>query len=180
MAESTLQAKRYAQAAFEIAQERKDLDIWQSDLQKIAILAQNEDFVKVMENPKFAFENKKKLLDSQLKKLNPLALNLAYILTNNQKFSLMAAVFEEFQVLLDDFRAIEKAEITTAVPLSENEKQKIVNFLSNLTGKKVIVEEKVDPGIIGGMIARVGGKIIDGSTSSQLAALRKELINAGR
>ena len=66
MAQNVLQAKRYAQAVFEIAQERKELDRWQSDLRKIAVLAQNTEFVTIIENPRFPFESKAKLLERQL------------------------------------------------------------------------------------------------------------------
>lgn len=180
MAESTLQSKRYSQAVFEIAQEHDELDKWKNDLERIAVLARNSDFVSVMENPKFSFEDKAKLLNSQLRGLSPKALNLAYILTNQGKFSLISQVYEDYLQMLDDFRRIDQAEVTTAIPLDEAEISKLTQQLGTITGKRVIITEKVDPGIIGGMIARVGGKIIDGSTRSQLAALKNDLASAER
>jgi F-type H+-transporting ATPase subunit delta len=179
LAESTLQSKRYSQAVFEIAKENNELDKWKNDLERISSLAQNRELVSIMENPKFSFEDKSKLLNNQLRGLSQKALNLAYIMTNRGKFSLITAVYNDYQQFLDILRGIDKAEVTTAVPLDEAEKAKLAQHLGTITGKNIEIIEKVDPTIIGGMIARVGGKIIDGSTSSQLAALKNELANTG-
>jgi F-type H+-transporting ATPase subunit delta len=178
LAENTLQAKRYSKAVFEIAQERNELEKWQSDLQKMAVLAQNAEFISVMENPSFSFQNKSRLLESQLKGISPLASNLALILTSQGKFRLIEGINAAYQELLDSFYGIDKAEVITAVPLDDQERLKLSNYLSGITGKKIVLKEKVDPHIIGGVIARVSGKIIDGSTSSQLASLKNEFINA--
>lgn len=178
MAESTLQAKRYSKAVFEIARERNELEKWQSDLQKMVVLAQNAEFVSVMENPSFSFQRKSQLLESQLKDISPLALNLALILTSLSKFRLIEGINAAYQELLDSFNGIDKAEVITAIPLDNQERLKLSNYLSGITGKKIVLKEKVDPRIIGGVIARVGGKIIDGSTSSQLASLKNEFVNA--
>jgi F-type H+-transporting ATPase subunit delta len=180
LVESTLQSKRYAKAVFEIAQEHQDFDTWQRDLQQMTALALNSEIATVMENPKFSFENKTRLLNNQLKSINRLALNLTYILTQDGNFSLISAISQDYQDLLDNFRGIDKAEIITAIPLDDKEKNKLTEQLGAITGKKIILTVKVDSGIIGGIIARVGGRIIDGSTRNQLAALKNELANAGR
>lgn len=175
MAAKTLKAKRYSQAIFEIAKERDAFDKWQENLQNIAILAQNPEFVSVMENPKFSLEEKYKLLDVQLKNIDPMALNLAYILTSKGNFGLIIDIYAGYQEILDSYRGIDKAEVTTAVALNEKERQQLAERLSVMTGKKIIMTMNVDPSIIGGVIAKVGEKIIDGSTKSQLVALRNGL-----
>ena len=179
MAGSLLQAKRYSQAVFEIALEREELDQWQSDLHKLVTLAQNPDFVSIMDNPRFPFEGKSRLLDSQLPDIGPLARNLAHTLVAKGNFGLVSHILEYYQEMLDKYRGIEKAEVTTAIPLDEEDKLKLAESLSALAGKKIQMTLKVDPGILGGVIAKMGGKIIDGSTRSQLIALKNALINAG-
>jgi F-type H+-transporting ATPase subunit delta len=179
LAQKTLQAKRYAQAIFEIAKEHDEFDKWQGDLQRIAVLAQNPEFVSVMGNPKIPFAQKFKLLNLELKNSSPMALNLAYILVSKDRFELITDTSIAYQQILDEYRGIEKAEVTTAVPLDEKERQKIADRLSRITGKKIVMTVKVDPDIIGGMIAKVGEKIIDGSTKSQLENLKRELAGAG-
>jgi F-type H+-transporting ATPase subunit delta len=107
-----------------------------------------------------------------------MALNLAYILTNKGIFGLIADVYAGYQRLLDNYRGIEQAEVTTAVPLDEKDRQQLAERLGAITGKKVIMTVHVDPDIIGGVVAKVGEKIIDGSTRSQLAAMKNELESA--
>jgi len=179
LAENTLQAKRFSQAVFEIAREHHEIDKWQNDLQKIAILVQNEEFVAVMENPRFSFEDKAGLLEKHLKGIDRKVLNLAFILIRDGKFSLIKDVYSGFQMLVDDQRGIEKAEIITAIPLDENERAGMAERLGEIIGKKIILTEKIDSDIIGGIIVRVGGKILDGSTRTRLVALRNDLINMG-
>jgi F-type H+-transporting ATPase subunit delta len=179
LAEKTLHAKRYSQAIFEIAKERNAFDKWQENLQKIGALAQNLEFVSVMENPQFPAEEKYKLLDVQLKNIEPLALNLAYMLTSKGVFGLITDIYADYQKILDNYRGIDKAEVTTAIPLDEKEKQQLAERLGAITGKKIILTMHIDPNIIGGVIARVGEKIIDGSTRSQLMALKNELESSG-
>jgi F-type H+-transporting ATPase subunit delta len=176
LAIDTLQAKRYSQALFEIALERKELDKWNMDLQKLSALSGNIEFTSVMENPKFSFEKKAKLLETQIKGINQLAANLAYLLTGKGSFSLISDIFSEYRLMLDDYRGIEKAEVTTAVQMDENEITRLAEQLGTMSGKKVTMSLHVDPQIIGGIIVRIGGKIIDGSTRGQLAALKNELL----
>ena len=179
MAISTLQSKRYSQAAFEIALEHQETDVWQRDLGKAVHLAQDKEFVSVMENPKYSLDDKKKLINNQLKGIRPMSLNLIYILTGQGKFSLITEIYHDYLELLDSHRGIDRAEVITAIPLEAEEKAELSRRLEAITGKKVIITEKIDPDILGGMIAKVGGRIIDGSTRSQLSALKNELINAG-
>jgi F-type H+-transporting ATPase subunit delta len=180
LAETTIQAKRYAQAAFQIAQEQHDIESWLADLGKIATLSQVQEFVDAVNNPALADQAKKNLLDSQFKTTNKMALNLVYLLVAKGKFSLVKGIFEAFRQLVDELQGIDKAEVTTAIALDSEEKQRVVEYLGKVRGKKVVITEKVDDRIIGGIIARVGGKIIDGSTASRLTALGNELAEAGR
>jgi len=179
LAVNTLQAKRYSQAIFQIALQRKELELWQSDLNKIAALGRNVDLAGAIDNPRFSFEQKSRLLKSQLKDISPLALNLAFILTNRGNFNLINEIVTDYQGLMDDYKGIDKAELITAIALDDVEKGRLIAYLESITGKKIVLIERVDPTIVGGLIARVGGKIIDGSTLSQLALLRDNLSRAG-
>ena len=89
-------------------------------------------------------------------------------------------IADEYQQLLDSYRGIEQAEVTTAIPIDDEAKLKLGKCLGAIVGKKVVLKPEVDPSIIGGIIARIGGKLLDGSTRSKLAALKKELIGAGK
>ncbi len=168
-------ARRYSQAVFNIALERKELDSWQSELEKIASLGEDAAFLALLENPKVRFEDKAKLLSERLGAISPLALNLAYLLVTRGRLSMAGDIAEEYQRLLNSYRGIEQAEVITAVPLDAKDRQKLEEQLGAVVGKKVVLETKVDPSLIGGIVARIGGRLLDGSTRSKLMALRNEL-----
>ena len=77
--------------------------------------------------------------------------------------------------MLDSYRGIEQAEVTTVIPLGDEYEQKLTEHLGAIVGKKVVLKPEVDSRLIGGIVARIGDKLIDGSTRSKLAALREEL-----
>jgi F-type H+-transporting ATPase subunit delta len=168
-------ARRYSQAVFNIALERNELDRWQSDLRKIAGLGEDAVFIALSENPKVRFEDKAKLLAKRLGEINPLALNLVYLLVTRGRLSLAGDIADEYQRLLDSYRGIEQAEVITAVPLDDKDKRKLEERLGAMVGKKVVLKSRVDSSLIGGIVARIGGKLLDGSTHSKLMALRNEL-----
>ena len=171
-------ARRYAQAVFSIAMERNELDRWQSDLGKIASLVEDATIVAVLESPKFHFDDKAKLLSAQLGDVNPLALNLVYHLVTRGRLGLMSEIADEYQRLVDSYRGVEQAEVITAISLGDEDKLMLRERLETVVGKTVELKPKVDASLIGGIIARIGDKLIDGSTRGKLEALKKDL--AGR
>ena len=173
-------ARRYAQAVFEIALEKKELERWQSDLQKIASTVGDVAFLAALESPKIKFDDKIKFVSERLSDISPLALNLVRLLITRAGIGMIGAIAEEYRRLLDSYRGIETAEVITAIPLDAEDMQKLTKNLGALVGKKVVLKSEVDPGVIGGFVARVGGKLLDGSTRSKLAALRRELVGAER
>jgi len=172
--------QRYAQAVFEIALETKELDRWQSDLQRIASLAEDDTILAFLESPKIQFDDKAKLLSERLKDVNPLVLNLVYLLAARGILRSLGDITNDYQQLLNSYRGIETAEVFTATNLDEKDKQRLAEHLSAIVGKKVALKTEVEPGLIGGVIAKIGGKLLDGSTRSKLEALRKEMVRAGR
>ena len=173
-------ARRYSQAVFNIALETKKFDKWQSDLRKIASLSEDATLIALLESPKFRFDDKAKLLSERLGDINPLALNLVYLLVTRGRLGMIGDIADGYQQLLDSYRGIERAEVTTAIPLDKEDKLRLGKRLGAVVGKKVVVKPEVDSSLIGGIIARVGGKLLDGSTRSKLAALKRELAGVGR
>lgn len=172
---ATISSKRYAQAIFQIAGEKKDFNKWQTDLKKIARLLTDQEYFSIIGNPVISFDLKAKLTKQKLGSINPLALNLAYLLVAKNKFRNAEHISKEFECLLDEYYGIKRAEVVTAVQLSESDKKSISNKLEKMIGAKVAVEFKVDPAILGGIIVRVNGSLVDGSLHGKLNALKKEL-----
>ena len=173
-------AKRYSQAVFEIALETKELDRWQSDLKKIVGIVGDAAFMALLESPKFHFADKAKLLSERLEGINPLALNLVLLLVTKSRLDIIGDIADEYQRLLDSYRGIEQAEVMAAIPLSDEDKLKLAEHLGAIVGKKVVLKSEVDSRLIGGIVARIGGKLLDGSTRGKLVALGRELAGAGR
>jgi F-type H+-transporting ATPase subunit delta len=171
-------ARRYARAVFEIALEENELERWQSDLQKVVEATANEQLLAVLESPKIKFEEKSRLL-SHLGGVSPLALNLVRLLVARGGVHVLPQIAAAYDHLVDDYRGIQTAAVVTAIRLDNKDKEKLAEELGAMVGKKVQLEASVDPAIIGGIVARVGGRLLDGSTRSKLTALKKELAGGG-
>jgi F-type H+-transporting ATPase subunit delta len=171
-------ARRYSQAIFRMALQEKDLNRWQSDLRKVATLLKDNALASLIANPEVTGEAKLKTLSQRLGDVNPLVIKLVLLLAAKGKLAVIDDIAEEYQALVDNYRGVEGteiAEITTAIPLDNDYQLKIAQRITEIVGKPVMLRPKVDPAIIGGIIIRVGDKLIDGSLRSKLAALRKDL-----
>lgn len=169
-------ARRYAEAVFEIAHQNNELDRWLTDLGKIAQLTRDTEMLSWLENPKVPFTQKSGILKKNLgPEVSPLALNLVYIMITKNIIRYAGAIAREYRALVDENRGIATAGVTTAAPLGETEKADLIARLSSVTGKKIELETRIDPAIIGGFVARVGDKLLDGSTKSKLTALKQKM-----
>ncbi len=171
-------AIRQAQEVFQTALRKKELNRWQSDLRRIASLIKDATLLALLENPEVRFDDKAKVLSERLGEINPEALKLVAQLVAKNRLTLIADIADEYQRLLDNYRGIEGAEVaevTTAIPLDDEDKLRLAQRITSLVGKPVVLKPKVDPSLIGGIIIKVGDKLIDGSVRSKLAALRKTL-----
>jgi F-type H+-transporting ATPase subunit delta len=167
--------KRYAQAALELATERDELESWQLGLRKIADLAADAKLLGLLENPRLSFEVKKRLLEERLGKINPLALNLACLLTSRSRLRFAGDISQHYDSLLDANRGIEHAEVVTALPLDNRDKERISRQLGQIMGRTIVVDAEVDSSVVGGFVAKIGDTLIDGSLRGKLEALRRSL-----
>jgi F-type H+-transporting ATPase subunit delta len=166
-------AKRYAQAAFAVALEQGSPDRWLGDLDALSDLVAQPEAAAVLQSDRVPDAEKHILLKAALSGVDPAVLNLARLLVAKRRIRLAPQVREEFGNLLDAYKGRARATVTTAVPLTDEQKVEIAASLSRITGKTVSVEQAVDPEIVGGLVARVGDTLIDGSTRSRLVALKK-------
>jgi F-type H+-transporting ATPase subunit delta len=170
--------KRYAQAAFELATEKNEFENWQEGLKKMAEVSGIEELMALLQSPRLPFDAKKELLQKQLGGINPLAFNLALLLVNKGSFKLSSDIFRQYNDLLDTHRGIERAKVTAAIPLSNEDKNTISRRLGKAVDRKVAIDAQVDVSIIGGFIARIGDMLIDGSIRQRLESLKKSLVEA--
>lgn len=168
-------AKRYAQAAFEIARGRSSLEEWTKDLALVAMVMADPQVAAILGSAKQALADRYRLLEAILEGIDPLVMNLAKLLVAKGRVGIASQIAEAYRDLVDEHTGVAHARVLTAVPLADAERQAVEEKLSQITGKKVIAHLEVEPAIVGGLVARVGDRLIDGSTRSKLLALKKAL-----
>ena len=104
--------------------------------------------------------------------------NAAGLLARRKRFFALPAIAVELDRLSDENAGIARATVTSAEPLSEAYEQRLVQELSALTGKKIVLQRKQDPELLAGLVVRIGDQVIDGSAKSTLAELASQLLSA--
>jgi len=168
-------AKRYAEAAYLIAREDGKQDAWLADLTSMATLFADPDAQALLQNSSVPPAGKAQLVEKGLAGVDPLVLNLARILLRRNKTALGPQIREAFQELVDASKGISHATVTSAVPLTADDAKAVTEKLTTITGGPVVVETVVDESILGGLVVRIGDRLIDGSTKSRLVALKQQL-----
>ena len=169
-------ARRYAQAVFAIALEQGEPDRWLDDLALLSDAMANDDFANFLDAPQPTLSQKINLIEETLgDSVSRLALNLISLLASRNSARLAPSITESYQEMLDEYNGIERAEIVSAVTLSDDQQQRIETMLKDIVGKNITATSRVEPHILGGFVARVGDKVIDGSTRTRLDDLRRQL-----
>jgi F-type H+-transporting ATPase subunit delta len=168
-------AKRYAQAVLSLAKERGTLDAWHEDLRQLSVLMSDPALASFFASPKPTEDQKRAVLEQALVNGQPEAKNLARLLLERERLDDLPAIYELFEAGVRAERGIVVADVTTAEPLGPIEQALVKERLEAMTGKQVELSLRVDPEIIGGIVARFGFMWVDGSFISQLRRLRARL-----
>lgn len=169
-------ARRYAQAVFELAQERGDAAAWQDSLRQIAEFMSDPEVRRVLENARVSQEAKQRLVAAALADLPGLALNFARLLVRKGRTNLAWQIAEQFNQMLEAQSGISRARAITAVPIGDAEREALERRLEEQLGRKVVLEPEVDPNLLGGVVIQIGDRLIDASTRAKLRALRESLV----
>jgi F-type H+-transporting ATPase subunit delta len=173
-------ASRYAKALFEVAlQERADLDQVDRDLQAvIAMMRVSPDLAAASNRRTVTDAARKSLMEavSKAMALTTPVTKLLVLLADNGKLHYLPDLAEAYRERLLAHKNIVRAEVTSAAPLSPEKTKAVEESLSKSTGKKVELSTRVDPGLLGGLVAKIGSTVYDGSVRTQLERLRKELV----
>ncbi|MBM3944090.1 MAG: ATP synthase F1 subunit delta [SAR202 cluster bacterium] len=173
-------ARRYAEAAFELALEEKALDGWADDLATIARGLESEDLVNLLDAPNVPLAQKRKVLETVFaKSVKPLPLNLVSLLASRNSARLIAGVLDEYEKMLYAHKGIVLGELVSAVALDDQQTKGIAQRLKDIVGTEVKLSTRTDPAVLGGFVAKVGDKILDASTRTKLDQLRHTLVGRG-
>ena len=170
-------SRRYAQATFQIALEKDELDAWLHDLMLLAGALDSGELSEYLDAPQVSVAQKVALIKNTLgDSVGPLALNLVSLLSSRGLTFLMPGIVEQYQQLLDAHQGIERAEVISAVPLDDSQQQQVAALLESIVDKSIRLSPRVDPSLLGGFVAKVGDRVIDGSTRTKLRVMRQDLV----
>lgn len=168
-------AGRYAEALYEIAKDK--VDVIESELKAIEVIfGENPDLLKLLYHPQVTADAKKDLLEKLFKgKVSDITGNFLALLVDRRREAFFGDIVAEFVRLANAGRNIVEARVASAVELNDKEKAELNQVMVKLTGKKIKADYTVDPSLVGGIVVRIGDKIIDGSIRARLATLRDRL-----
>ena len=175
-------AIRYARALLDVAvKEKADLEQIENELSQFADLFKQYPLLeKVLLNPAVPVPRKRAAVSDILAqaKFTPIVSKLLALLADRDRLVLMPDLLASYRDRLLDFRGVVRAEVTTAVVLDQSRADAIRNGLATVTGRTVLLATKIDPAIIGGLVARIGSTVYDGSVTRQLERMRETLERA--
>jgi len=172
-------AGRYATALFELASEGKALDKVDAALDSfLGLLDGSEDLQRLIANPVFTAEEQVSAITALLKKakIDGLAANFLSLVASKRRLFLVRPMIAAFKALLADKNGVVAAEVTVAAPLSAPNREAVLAALEGQAGGKIALTEKVDPSIIGGLVVKMGSKMIDASLKTKLNAMKLAMI----
>jgi F-type H+-transporting ATPase subunit delta len=170
-------ARRYAGAIFELALKQDSLERTLDDVQGIARLFARRTLAYLLREPRVPARRKEHVLREALSsRVQPISLNLALLIVERGLVDLMAQIAAELERLVLEHRNQATAEVTTAVQMDKQQEALVRQALETRTGKTILLQTRVDPNILGGVIARVGDQVIDGSVQQRLLALKRQLL----
>jgi F-type H+-transporting ATPase subunit delta len=176
MPRPTTAARRYAEAAFELASGDGTHDRWDSDLREAVQILADERVARVVDNPAIPLVDREAVLEKLLgRRLSRPAFNLVRLLGRRGRLDALPSVAAHFGRLLDESRGIVAATVSSAAPLDKDEEAAIRARVEAMTGREVRLTTAVDPELIGGLVVRVGDQWIDASVRGRLERLRNQL-----
>ena len=172
-------ARRYARALLDVATETGRADAVSEQLSSVSgALSQNRELADVLFNPAYTREQRSGVVEGLLKALGPVEPvlgNTLRLLVDRNRLVYLPDIARLYRDMVDAQAGRVRGHVTSAVPLSADTLQSLSGTLKQLTQRNVVLEARVDPGVLGGVAAQVGSTLYDGTLRTQLEQLRREL-----
>jgi F-type H+-transporting ATPase subunit delta len=171
----------YAEALFEAAREREELEEVLGDLQEfVETLHESEELRLFFYGGQIPEREKRRAIDALTEDMTLSTTNFLKVLSDNGREEILEEVLVRYEELVKEHLGKVEVEVTTAVELSEKELERVRERLGKmLEGREVILHTSVDPNILGGAVFRFGGRMVDSSVRGQLVSLREEMLERG-
>ena len=177
-------AKRYARALFDVVLKEGSVETAHEDLQQfVAITEQNQALASIISNPAIAASKKHALAKALIDRAGGISTPVAKIillLAERDRLVLLPEVAAAYRERLLDYQNVVRGEVTTAVALDQDKVRALEQGLGKATGRKVVLDPRVDPSIIGGAITRLGSTVYDGSITTQLQKMKQALTESAQ
>ncbi len=174
----TILARRYAKALFSLAKEQGKVEEYSGTLNAIKGLMQQDATIgDGLTNPLYPLEARQKIMAkiAELAKADQILSRFLTLVVEKKRADILPDIAQELQIMVDKDANISHGLVISAIDLDESLKEKIQQTLEKMIGTKVILDTRVDPSIIGGIIAKVGDLVLDGSIKTQLNGLKESI-----
>jgi F-type H+-transporting ATPase subunit delta len=173
-------ASRYARALVDVVLEQKIEGAVEQVNGIVDAIKENDELRKVWEAPDIPADQKRRLLDAIGARvgLSRTVRNFFAVLIDHQRIPMVEQIARQFEAELDAALGFAEAQVTSARPLSDEEKRQLESRVAAVTGKKVRARYGADPELLGGVMVQVGSTIYDGTVRGQLQKLREQLVNS--
>jgi F-type H+-transporting ATPase subunit delta len=175
-------ARPYAQALYDLARSENSVQAIEEGLVAVGQLTgASEDFSRFLRSPVISADDKAKALDKIIDQARPNATvaNFLRVVARNGRLFALPVIIDSFRTLAAASRGEAAADVTSAVPLSGPQLDALAETLKQKIGKTVTLIEHVDPSLIGGLVVKVGSRMIDSSLKTKLAAMRVAMKEVG-
>jgi F-type H+-transporting ATPase subunit delta len=171
-------ARRYAKALMNIGEKDGNYEVYGEELNAFTSLVRREEGLSaVLNNPTFTIPQRQAVIEEIGKRLSlsPITINVLRLLVDKNRMRYLPDVTALYRELVDEAAGRSRVKLVTAYDLSQKKIKELTQGLQGIVGKQVIVEVETDPSLIGGVVARIGGTVYDGSIKAQLERLRSIL-----
>lgn len=172
-----LVSKTYASALYELALEEQMIDQILAEYEFVAnSFDEFPEFLNIINSPKVSVDDKKKIIDDTYgKQVSELLINFLKLLIDKKRSDEMVGVYDDYKTFVKAHKGLVVAKVESVIPLEANEIKNLEAKLNQVTGKTVTVNNVINPDIMGGLVVKVGDKVIDGSIKRKLENLKHEL-----
>lgn len=171
-------ARRYARALLDIGQEERQVRRVLSEVERfVRLLAENPDLRKILEATHINRRDKQAVLEAAVSPAGflPVTMNFLRLLVDKRRMNILPQILPELRRMVEELEGIERVEVIVPETLSETQRDFLKTVLERRTGKRIELEEKLDPAVLGGMVVKVGSTVYDGSVRTQLSKIQEIL-----
>jgi F-type H+-transporting ATPase subunit delta len=175
---ATVVSRRYAKALFAVGQEKGEIEAYGKDLAEMAgVLEESPELLRVFANPVFSPEQKKNILEGLFQKveISQMVKNFMKLLADKGRLGKLPEISQYYQVLLDEAQGVVRGELTTAIDLDDAKQKSIKEQLEKQFEKSLVLDYQADENILGGVVLKVGDRVLDASLRAQLNILKENI-----